>query len=68
MKSFKYKENEYEMFYGKDKHIEVYEVKNPGKTGFVFDDIKEAIFFVNKFTDFIESTKAEEKKKNEQSV
>ena len=29
----------YKIFFAEDGHIEIYEEKNPGKTGFIFDDI-----------------------------
>lgn len=43
-----------EVFLGKDKHIEVYEEDNPGKTGFEFDNIKQLNVFINELTDIAE--------------
>jgi len=44
----------YEIFFAEDGHIEIYEEKNPGKTGFIFDDIRKISFFINTITDIIE--------------
>ena len=53
--SNKYKFNvrqvEYEVFFADDGQIELYETKNPGKTGFVFSDKKKFVVFINMLTD-----------------
>ncbi len=35
--------------------IEIYETENPSKTGFVFDDLKQFVLFINRLTDIAES-------------
>ena len=40
----------------KDGQVEVYETKNPGKTGFVFSDKKKFVVFINMMTDIAEQT------------
>jgi len=52
--SFTIKGSEYETFFAKDKHIELYEVQNPGKTGFIFSDLKQLNLFINNMTDIAE--------------
>lgn len=49
-----------EIFFAEDGHIELYEVENPGKTGFIFDDLKELYSFVNSLTDVIEQIEKEQ--------
>lgn len=49
-----------EIFFAEDGHIELYEVENPGKTGFIFDDLKELYSFVNNLTDVIEQIEKEQ--------
>lgn len=48
-----------EVFIGEDKHIEVYDEKNPGKTGFVFDNIRQLNTFINSLTDIAEQYQEE---------
>lgn len=48
---FNVKQIDYEVFIAKDGQVEVYEVKNPGKTGFIFSDKKKFIMFINMLTD-----------------
>ncbi len=44
-----------EVFFSEDdEQVEVYDVKNPGKTGFIFYNNKELISFVNGLTDIVE--------------
>ncbi len=43
----------YELFYAKDGHIELYEVKDPSN-GFIFNDEKEMVLFINSVTDHLE--------------
>jgi hypothetical protein len=43
--------SEYEIFYNEDKSVEIYEVKNPGKTGFIFSNEKAFHLFINSITD-----------------
>jgi hypothetical protein len=53
--SNKYKFNvrqvEYEVFFADDGQIEIYEAKNPEKTGFFFSDKKKFVIFINMLTD-----------------
>jgi hypothetical protein len=35
--------------------IEIYETDKPSKTGFVFDDLKQFVLFINRLTDIAES-------------
>lgn len=43
----------YELFYAKDGHVELYELKDPSN-GFIFDDEKEMVHFINSVTDHLE--------------
>jgi hypothetical protein len=52
--SFAIKGKEYEVFFAEDKHVELYEVQNPGKTGFIFSDLKQLNLFINNMTDIAE--------------
>lgn len=52
--TFSIKEKKYEIFFAEDEHIEIYEKNNPSSTGFIFDNMKKFILFVNFFTDIIE--------------
>ena len=54
----------YEVFFANDGFIEIYEINNPAETGFIFDDKKNLILFINALTDII-SRKQEEEKYNE---
>lgn len=45
---------ELEIFFGPDGHIELYEKANPSTTGFVFDDQRDLISFINGLTDIAE--------------
>jgi hypothetical protein len=49
--NFGIKGKEYEVFYTEQGTIEIYEVKNPGKTGFIFEDKKVFNLFINSMTD-----------------
>jgi hypothetical protein len=51
---FSNKEKQYEIFFAKDGFIELYEVEDPGKTGFYFDDYRQFNFFLNGITDIME--------------
>lgn len=51
--SFIIKGKEMEVFFAEDGAIEVYETKNPGTTGFIFEDQKKFNVFVNSLTDII---------------
>lgn len=51
---FSVKGTEYEVFFGKDGHVEICEIDNPGKTGFIFEDIKNFNSFINSITDIAE--------------
>jgi len=49
---FSIKGTEYELFFAEDDdQIEIYESKNPGKTGFFFSDVKSFTLFINDITD-----------------
>jgi hypothetical protein len=49
--NFKVGNKHHEVFFADDGHIEIYEVENPGKTGYFFNDIKELNFFINSLSD-----------------
>lgn len=46
---------EYEVFFAVDGAIEIYETNNPAKTGFIFDDKKAFLQFINSITDIAEN-------------
>lgn len=48
---FSIKGKGYEMFFAEDGYSEIYETDNPGKTGFIFSDIKNLTLFINNITD-----------------
>jgi len=52
---FSIKGKDYEIFFAEIGHVEVYETDNPGKTGFIFPDLKSLILFINNITDIAES-------------
>lgn len=56
---FMVKGKTYEIFFALDNHIELYEKEDPGKTGFIFNDLKELYNFVNSLTDIIEQNQKE---------
>lgn len=47
------KNTKYEIFYGEDDHVELYDAENPSN-GFVFESEKELNLFINSVTDFLE--------------
>lgn len=49
----------YEIFYGEDGHVELYDVENP-KNGLEFKDEKQLNLFINSVTDYLEKKYAEE--------
>lgn len=51
----------YGIFFAEDGCIEVYEMENPSKTGFIFPDRKSAILFINTITDILEKKMNKEK-------
>ena len=51
---FSVKTKEYEVFFADDGQVEVYETKNPEKTGFIFSNTKKFIIFINMLTDIME--------------
>jgi hypothetical protein len=53
---FNVRQREYELFFASDGQVELYETKNPGKTGFIFPDKKKFITFINMITDLVEQT------------
>ena len=63
--NFNIKDVEYEIFFGKDGLVEIYEIKNPGNTGFIFQDIKKFTYFINMITDALEVELTRQEDKNE---
>ena len=57
---FSIKGKNFEVFFAKDGYIEVYEIENPGKTGFIFSDLKSLVLFINNLTDVAEAKIEEE--------
>lgn len=53
-KKFNNKGKNIEVNFSEDGSIEIYEEDDPGATGFVFDNKKEFIYFINKITDIME--------------
>jgi hypothetical protein len=53
-KKVKVKGKEIEAFFADDGHVEIYELEDPGKTGFIFNDIKQFNMFINYMTDLAE--------------
>jgi hypothetical protein len=51
---FSIKGKDYEVFFAEDGQTEVYEMKDPGKTGFFFPNLKNLILFINNLTDIAE--------------
>ena len=58
---FSIKNIKYEIFFGSE-HVEIYELENPSKTGFIFPDKKSFTLFVNNVTDILEKKITEEEK------
>jgi len=58
-KHFMVKGKVIEVFFALDGQIEVYEKKNPGKTGFIFNDERELNSFINGLTDIAEQYQKE---------
>ena len=48
------------MYYTEDGAVELYETKDPGKTGFIFQNTKSLNLFVNSLTDVITFHKEKE--------
>lgn len=56
---FKAKNVEYEIFFAQDdEHIELYEKENP-RNGFIFNDKKSLLMFINTLTDVLEKMEME---------
>jgi len=53
IEKFTIKGKQYEAFFAEDGQVEIYEEKNP-KNGFIFEDIKRFILFVNCCTDILD--------------
>ena len=53
MEKFKINNKVYEVFITKDKSVEIYEEKDPAHTGFIFNNKKEIILFINNLSDII---------------
>ncbi len=60
--NFSVKSKEYEMFFAKDGHVEIYAVEDPGHTGFIFDEVKQFVLFINTLTDVLERKLSMEEK------
>lgn len=56
---------EYGLFIANDGHTEIYETKNPLKTGFVFPSEKNLVLFINTLTDIVERKMREIKNEDE---
>lgn len=52
---FSVKGKEIEVFLSSTGNIEMYEIENPGKTGFFFNDLKELTVFSNYLCDIAEN-------------
>jgi len=52
---FSIKGKEFEVFFAEDGYVEIYEVEDPGKTGFIFPDVKSLTLFINNITDIAET-------------
>ena len=52
--TFTVKSKEYEVFFADDGEVEIYETKEPGKTGFIFSNSKKFLIFINMLTDIME--------------
>ena len=59
--TFNIKGVEYGLFFAEDGQIEIYEEKNPSKTGFIFPDEKKFMLFINSITDAMEKRISKEK-------
>jgi hypothetical protein len=53
--TFSIKGKDFEVFFAEDGYVEIYEIDNPGKTGFIFQELKNLILFINNLTDIAES-------------
>lgn len=53
MNKFKINNRIFEVFVTEDKAIEIYEEKDPAHTGFIFNNKKEIILFINNLSDII---------------
>jgi hypothetical protein len=60
LKKMKVKGKEIEIFFADDGHIEVYELKDPTYTGFIFDDMRQFNMFINYMTDIAEEMSTED--------
>ena len=53
MNKFKINNKTFEVFIAEDKAIEIYEEDDPAHTGFIFNNKKEIILFINNLSDII---------------
>lgn len=53
-KQFAIKSKKFEVYFCANEQIELYELDNPGKTGFIFDNLKDFNMFINSITDISE--------------
>lgn len=60
LKKMKVKGKEIEIFFADDGHIEVYELKDPAHTGFIFEDNRQFNMFINYMTDIAEEMNTED--------
>ena len=58
--SFAVGKNKYEVFFANDGFIEIYDIEDPGHTGFYFKDTKKFNMFINTVTDILEKKQMEE--------
>lgn len=57
--TFNARGKEIEVFISTDGHVEMYEIKEPAKTGFYFEDLKGLIFLCNSLEDILEHYEAQ---------
>ena len=53
-KQFKVKSKKHEVYFCDNGRIEIYELEDPGNSGYIFEDIKELNTFINSLTDISE--------------
>lgn len=53
-KQFKIKNKRFEIYFCANDQVEIYELNDPRKTGFIFDNLKDFNMFVNSITDIAE--------------
>lgn len=58
--TFNIKRKKYEVYFANEDQVEIYELEDPGKTGFIFPDKKSFNMFINSVTDIAEIKDMEE--------